>query len=578
MTDDISKEIRALFGNRSDGQYRHICPVCSHTRKRSNQRQQCLSVKVVKNDIRWLCHHCGENGGTMRVEKLDDNIVKFKPPVEKIEDAAVTYLKKRGLSEEVIASGRVLSASKWLRKAGKEELCCGFPYVDPVSDNIYAVKYRGIEVKDFTQEGSASSFYGVERVKPEDPIVIVEGEIDALSLREAGVKNAISVPNGAPLKASDGSVDPSEDRKFSYVWNANDVLKECDKIVIAVDRDGPGKALAEELARRIGKSKCFTVEFPENCKDANDVLLKHGKAALCNVIDAAEGWPIAGLFDAEHYADQVRNLYENGAGRGLTTGLANIDELFTIKSGMVHVITGVPSMGKSEFVDQLLFNLARTYDWKHAVCSFENPPHMHISKFLEKILGKPFHHGPTQRMSEDEMESALDWLNEHFIFMEQSDGTTATIDDILERASAAVSRMGVRTLTIDPYNYMEMNVGSKSETNLISEMLTKVRNWAAAHDVAVFFIAHPAKLYRQTDGNYPVPKGYDISASASWFAKADVGFTVHRNFETERVEIHVWKVRFKHLGKQGMSELQYDVVTGTYSEIPDVWDNDWMHD
>ena len=75
------------------------------------------------------------------------------------------------------------------------------------------------------------------------------------------------------------------------------------------------RALAEELARRIGKSKCFTVDFPEDCKDANDVLLKHGKATLCNIIDAAEGWPIAGLFDAEHYADQVRNLYENGAGK-----------------------------------------------------------------------------------------------------------------------------------------------------------------------------------------------------------------------------------------------------------------------
>ena len=119
MTNDISSEIRALFGNRSDGQYRHTCPVCSHTRRRSNQRQRCLSVKVIENDIRWLCHHCGENGGTMREEK-QDNIVKFKPPIEKIEDAAVTYLKKRGLSEEVISSGRVLSASKWLRKAGKE--------------------------------------------------------------------------------------------------------------------------------------------------------------------------------------------------------------------------------------------------------------------------------------------------------------------------------------------------------------------------------------------------------------------------------------------------------------------------
>ena len=97
-------------------------------------------------------------------------------------------LKKRGLSEEVISSGRVLSASKWLRKAGKEELCCGFPYVDPVSDNIYAVKYRGIEIKDFIRKGSASSFYGVERVKPEDPIVIVEGEIDALSLGKLALR------------------------------------------------------------------------------------------------------------------------------------------------------------------------------------------------------------------------------------------------------------------------------------------------------------------------------------------------------------------------------------------------------
>ena len=370
-------------------------------------------------------------------------------------------------------------------------------------------------------------------------------------------------------------VDPSEDRKFNYVWQANDKLKAAEKIIIAVDGDAPGKALAEELARRIGKSKCWTVSFPDDCKDANDVLLKHGKAELRNMIDAATPWPIAGLYDADHYADAVKHLYQNGAGKGLTTGFANVDELFTIKSGMVHIVTGVPSMGKSEFVDQILYNLAATYDWKHAICSFENPPHMHIAKFLEKRLRKPFHTGPTQRMTEDEVDTSMGWLRERFIFMEQSDGTSATIDDILERASAAVARMGVRTLTIDPYNYMEMGLGSKSETNLISEMLTKVRNWAAAHDVAVFFVAHPSKLYRQNDGNYPVPKGYDISSSASWFAKADVGITVHRNFDRETVEVHVWKVRFKHLGKQGVAELTYDVTTGTYKPVKEDWEVDF---
>ena len=558
------------YSVRPVGQYRDTCPVCSPNRKRANQRQKVLSIKVQNDSIKWLCHHCGEQGGHSTVEQ-PTNIVKFTPPVEKIEDAAIEYLQKRGISKSVAAEGRCLSATKWLRKAESEVACVGFPYVDPVSDKIYSVKYRGLETKDFIQDGSAQTFFGIERIKPDEPIIIVEGEIDALSCREAGQANAISVPNGAPLKTSEGNIDPTEDKKFSYVWAANEILKESPKIIIAVDRDGPGKALAEELARRIGKTKCFTVEFPEDCKDANDVLLQRGKAELRNLLDDAEPWPIAGLYDAEHYADQVRHLYQNGAGKGLTTGFANVDQLFTVKSGMVHIVTGVPSMGKSEFVDQLLFNLARTYDWKHAICSFENPPHMHISKFMEKTLGLPFHLGPTQRMSEDEMEKALSWINDRFIFMEQSDGTSATIDDILERASAAVSRMGVRTLTIDPYNYMEMGLGSKSETNLISEMLTKVRNWAAAHDVAVFFVAHPAKLYRQTDGDYPVPKGYDISSSASWFAKADIGITVHRNYSNDNVEIHVWKVRFKHLGEQGVATLNYDVVTGRYSEEPEDW-------
>ena len=176
------------------------------------------------------------------------------------------------------------------------------------------------------------------------------------------------------------------------------------------------------------------------------------------------------------------------------------------------------------------------------------------------------------------MDRGLDWISDHFIFMEQSDGTSATIDAVLDRATSAVRRIGVRILVIDPYNYIDLPIGGRtSETNLISDMLTKVRNWAAAHDCAVFFVAHPAKLYRQNDGSYPAPTGYDVSASASWFAKSDVGLTVHRNYDTDMVEIHAWKVRWKTLGRQGMTELKYDIVTGTYSEEtgPEIWEESW---
>ena len=179
----------------------------------------------------------------------------------------LTTSSPRGLSDEVIASGRVVSGTKWLRKANAEVPVVGFPYVDPKTDNIYAVKYRGIEIKDHIQEGSATSFYGVERVVDEEPIVIVEGEgLIASAPERQGVRNAISVPNGAPVKVSDGTVDPSEDRKFNYVWQAHEKLKKAEKIVIAVDGDAPGKALAEELARRIGKSSAGPSSSPTTAR------------------------------------------------------------------------------------------------------------------------------------------------------------------------------------------------------------------------------------------------------------------------------------------------------------------------
>jgi len=563
---DFNEIMRSRFDGKPDGQYRETCPACSYRRKPIHQREKVLSINVEWPDVRWNCHHCGEKGG-INIRPKESKVVKFVPTkVVSLSNQASDYLKERGLSEDTIASGRVMSAKKYIPKAGREILCAGFPYIEPGADSVYAVKFRGIEEKGFVSEGAAHTFYGIERVKIGEPIVISEGEIDSLSIREAGIMNSVSVPNGAPIKVSDGVADPSEDKKFSYVWYANEILKETKKIIIAVDTDGPGGALAEELARRIGKPKCWSVEWPPDCKDANDTLTKHGKAAVANAINEATPWPIAGLYDVEHYSDAVRSLYWNGAGKGLSTGYGNVDDLMTIKTGLVYICTGVPSMGKSEFVDQLLFNLSRQYDWKHCVCSFENPPPMHIAKLLEKVLSRPFYDGPTPRMTEAEMERALAWVDSHFLFMEQSDGLSATIDTVLERATAAVARNGSRSLVIDPFSYLDLGLGSKSETNLISEMLTKVRNWAAAHDAVVFFVAHPAKMYRDKTGDYPIPKGWDISASSQWAAKGDVGFTVHQNSATGMVEIHVWKVRFKHIGQQGIAELSYDKSTGTYEE------------
>lgn len=476
----------------------------------------------------------------------------------------IDYLQKRGISKETADKAGVFSTTRYFRKIGHESDALCFPYRH--KGNVYAVKYRSLEAKDFSAEGAAETLWRLDTVSEDvEDLIITEGEMDCLSLIEAGYDNAVSVPHGAPNIAKSDKIVPAEDRRFKFIWNATDQIDKAKRIIIASDCDGPGQALAEEIARRVGRDKCWQVELPEDCKDLNDVLRRHGIAALQNSVNNPNPWPVAGLYDIDKYSSDVTELFSRGLAKGFSTGLSVLDELYTVMPGQMTIVTGAPGSGKSELIDMVMVNLAEQFGWKFAICSFENPPAMHISKLLEKRVRKPFHQGSPGRMTADERDAGLEWLQEHFMFIEQADGAPSTIDSILERAKVAVRRYGVRGLIIDPYNYIE-NEDRDSETKQVSDLLTKVRRFAVGHDVHVWFVAHPAKLYRKQDGSLPVPTGYDISGSAHWTNKADMGMTVHQNASTGYVEVHLWKVRFKWLGKRGACDLTYDTVTGRYSD------------
>ena len=119
---------------------------------------------------------------------------------------------------------QLFSAEKYFTRLNKKTQAIGFPYYK--GGKMVSAKYRSIEEKDFTQEnGGAQEFFGIDKIVSGLPITIVEGEIDALSLMECGMQNVLSVPSGAPMKVSDGKVDASEDKKFSYIWSAFEVLE-----------------------------------------------------------------------------------------------------------------------------------------------------------------------------------------------------------------------------------------------------------------------------------------------------------------------------------------------------------------
>lgn len=558
------------------GTQRTLCPNCSDHRR--NKTDRCLSVTIDTEGAKFLCHHCGFKGA---VKHEENNItqhrntdVEVKPmavvkPMQTTDltEQSVAFLSGRGISPETARALNVKSVTWWTNGAQKETDCLAFPY--SYQGRIYAAKFRSTEVKAFASNGAPQTFFNEEGVEDWSEIIITEGEMDVLALYEAGFRNAVSIPLGAVNKATNGTPDPREDGKFSFLWRAEEKLKGCKKIIIACDGDSPGRITAEEIARRVGRDRCWVVEWPAEAlggaKDANDVLLGGGVAGLRDAISAAKPWPVAGLYEAGHFFDRVRDIYSNGLHAGESTGYPCLDELYTVVPGHMTVVTGVPGSGKSELIDQMMVNLAKSKGWTFAVCSFENPPELHIAKLAQKFMGKPFFSGLYPKMTDAELAIALDFVHVHFSFVHQTDGSLSTIDSILERLKVAVLRHGVRGAVIDPYNYIQKSRES-SETDWISEMLSRVKAFAMAHGIHVWFVAHPTKLPIAADGTMPIPNGMTISGSAAWFAKADMGLTVHRpdRQHSNAAEVHVWKVRFNWTGKEGVAELMYRNGIATY--------------
>jgi twinkle protein len=557
-----------VFGYQESGRFH--CPECTADRKKKLR-----SLKVTKNLDHTLydCHHCGWHGRFNHPDPLGDYI-KTKRKTEKVtplptqinrdQNIIKGFFRARGIDIDDMSTipVRLTNGPKYFQQLGKETEAIGFLY----GGNEYeadAIKWRPADGrKAFTQDNSAKVFYGLEAL-PDDPkeIVIVEGEADVVALASVGI-TAISVPNGAPIKVSGSRAAPEEDTKFAYVYEARDILAGADRIILAVDQDGPGDALTEELALRLVRAKCWRPVYPDGCNDPTDVIRDHGAAVMRDILDKSAPLPLQGLMSAKMYSDDVADLYEGGEPDVESTGINCVDELFKIKEGMVYVVTGYPCSGKSEFVDQLMVNLSLNSGWKWALSSFENPPPDHIVKLSEKIIGRPFYEGVTPRMTKSEMTEAIEFIDDHFVFLENKTGL-ATIGNIMDRTMQAVTRLSVRGLIIDPYNYIDMR-GPDNEHQSITRMLSELSAFARANGIAVIFVAHPAKTQANKDGDMPVPNGHHISGSAAWWAKADIGFTVHRH--DIGVGIHCWKARFKWLGQTGDTLIGYDIPTGRYFE------------
>jgi twinkle protein len=265
----------------------------------------------------------------------------------------------------------------------------------------------------------------------------------------------------------------------------------------------------------------------------------------------------------------VQDAWDHGLPPGDCTGWKSLDEHYTVMPGQFTVVTGWPSSGKSEWLDALLIHLSRQ-GWCFSMFSPENQPvSLHASKMLEKLAGKPFGRGPTERMTRDEIAEHLDTLNRSFRFISAAnDGSSLSVKAVIEAASPWLLQQGRKGLVMDPWNELEhWRPPGLSETEYVSLTLSYVRNWARANNVHVWIVAHPQKM-RDKNDQLPIPRPDMISGSQHWWNKADCAITVYRDLAAmgSEVDIIVQKVRFKHVGKVGRITLNWDRATGRYFE------------
>lgn len=542
------------------------CPQCSPSRRK--KQAKCLSVNVEKGC--WSCAHCGWVGGLMQgarhVEEPWRKPIYVRPIEhalpEQLEPAMLEWFKARGIPEHVLRRNRISMRSVYMPQVESRVQAIAFPYYRGAE--LINIKYRDRE-KNFRMEvGAERILYGLNDIDPAR-VVIVEGEIDRISVEVAGIVSCVSVPDGAPAINT-----KNYETKFTFL--------DCDEVaavrewIIAVDNDEPGTRLEQELLRRFGVENCRRVTWPDGCKDANDVLIRHGADALRTCIESAALLPIAGAIRISELRREIELLYAEGEGRGLSTGWLGFDEFYSVAPGTMTVITGVPGSGKSNWLDALLVNLARLHGWIAAMFSPENQPlRQHAARLMEKFTGQPFRPGPTQRMSPQRRDEALAWVDHHFHLIAPEDDADWTLDRVLSIAAALVRRHGVKVVALDPFNELEhTRPPQQTETEFIGACLKRIRQFARRHQVAFFVVAHPAKMLRdKKTGEVPVPSLYDIHGSAHWFNKSDNGLVVWRDKGDPKapVIVHVQKVRFREHGRLGAQPFRYGRAIGDYEEL-----------
>lgn len=371
-----------------------------------------------------------------------------------------------------------------------------------------------------------------------DTLIITEGEWDALTAIKCGFRHTVSVPNGAPAEKMD---DPVNANRYGFLYESEEALKGVGTIVLATDGDKPGRMLAHDLAAIFGAERCRFIEYPEGCKDLNEVYDKHGHSGVVALLMAPKPFPVQGLYRLSDFPDQVEV-------RSMDAGIAGLEPYMSIALGTLTVFSGYSNMGKSTVLNTILAH-AIDRDIPVCVASFETAAKPILRDGLARSLigcsWDDFLQHPKRQSAYEQLERCVSIISNSL-----DDDTEIDLDAYLELIRVAVIRDGAKIVVLDPWNEIEhKRRHDETETDYIGRAIRQLKRFAKRFNISLWVVAHPSKPQKGQTGK---PGLYDISGSANWANKADYGLIYHRPDKTRNEgTLTVVKVRMGLPGKCG---------------------------
>lgn len=575
--------------SRRIGSEKTRCPQCSDSRKDKTGKP--LSVNITTGEFN--CHNCGWKGNVRKQERSREQKKYEKPPQDvlkaiELKEKTEQWFRVRGISRGTLSKFMIFNREEYMPQTSQKENCVCFPYFR--DGEIVNIKFRDAR-KNFKMVKDAELiFYNLPSIGNRKHCIITEGEIDCMSVYEAGFGHDVDTSTGEILEVTELSKwatvsvpngASKGNQRIEYLDNCSDWFLGLHEIIIATDGDEPGKMLKDELIRRLGVERCKTISYPieevvptENglkrrCKDLNEVLMYLGAESVINVLNNAEFIPVDGVYYLEDIFESMLENFRKGIVLAPTTRFAEVDEYFRWKKGDINLCTGYGNHGKSFFMLQLMLTKSIWDGWKWAIFSPENyPANDFYDDIIEMYVGKWL-----DKMSEKEYVDACWFVDKHIFYVYPEN--EHDINSINEKFRHLILKKGVDGVMVDPFNQLDhIQKPYQREDQYLSEILKDVKRFALLNNVVYNIVAHPKNPTYNNDKSLPVVDMYDIAGGAMWGNKVDQILSYYRpNFHNDKndpnVQVYIQKLKRKRTGgKLGDFPLVLNWACKRYAGIP----------